>query len=135
MSQTPALKLPKWIYICTLLLGIFGIGMGLWSAISPMGMFNVGHMTLEGTGRDMVIYLFAGRNFGFGVLFLIALLKFPSRDVLLTIYIARFVVDIADTLSIWAAGMMAIDRGLEQLIFLIPIPIIILFLFKAKPTK
>ena len=132
MHKFEKLSLPKPVFYYTLALGIFGIAMGLWSAIQPMGMFNVGHMTLEGTGRDMIIYLFAGRNLAFGALFLIALFTYPTLSVFLTIYISRFVLDIADTISIWAAGLMALDRALEQLVFLVPIPLIIIYLLKIQ---
>ena len=132
MTNQTRITLPKPIYLYTALLGIFGIGMGLWSAISPMGMFEIGKMTLDGTGRDMIIYLFAARNFAFGILFLLALMKYRTKEVFLTIYIARLILDIADTLAIGAVGMMGIDRLLEQLLFLVPVPIIIYYLTKVE---
>lgn len=130
MRTKEKIELPKAIVYYTILLGIFGIGMGLWSAISPMQMFEIGKMTLEGTGRDMIIYLFAGRNFAFGVLFLLALFKFRTKEVFLTIYISRFILDILDTTAIGVVGMMGFDRILEQALFLIPVPIIIYYLLK-----
>lgn len=119
------MKLPKWIYFYTLLLGVFGVGMGIWSAISPTGMFDIAGLTLEGTGASLIIGLFAARNFAFGVLFLLVLFKFRTKEALLAIYISRFVLDILDTIVITQAGMLDIARILEQAIFLVPVPIII----------
>ncbi len=126
------MKLSKWITIYTALLGVFGVGMGIWSAISPMGMFEIAGLTLEGSGVALAIGLFAARNFAFGVLFLIVLLKHRTKEALLAIYISRFVLDILDTSVIALTGMMDLARILEQALFLVPVPFVIHYLVKSE---
>jgi|APSaa5957512622_1039677.scaffolds.fasta_scaffold255678_1 hypothetical protein len=129
------MKLPKSIYFYTALLGVFGIGMGIWSTISPMGMLDIVGLTLEGTGRTLIIGFFAARNAAFGVLFLVALFYYRTRETLLTIYISRLILDIMDTTVMTIAGQMDLARVLEQALFLVPIPIIIYYLAKTNPNK
>ena len=125
------MKLPKLLYFYTLVLGIFGIVMGVWSAISPTGMLDIVGLTMEGSGAPLINGLFAARNAAFGVLFLVVLFFYRTKEAMLAIYISRFILDIMDTLVIRANGLLDIARILEQgLFFLIPIPFVIHYLHK-----
>lgn len=134
--QMQVFEMPRWMYFYALALGVVGIALGLWSVIVPMGMFDIVDLTLEGTGKSLVIGLFAARNAAFGFLFLVALFKFRTWEVLMTVFTARLFLDVLDTVVIIAVGQMDILRALEQFIpFIVPLSISIYVLVKRSPYR
>jgi hypothetical protein len=134
--QMQIFEMPRWMYFYSLALGVFGIAIGLWSVVAPMGMFDIADLTLEGTGKSLIIGLFAARNAAFGFLFLLALFKFRTWEVLMVVFTARLFLDILDTTVIIAVGQMDIIRALEQFIpFIIPLSISIYVLTKRSPYR
>lgn len=127
------MKIQKWfIMIVTVALAVFGLGMGIWTASDPHAMFEIAGLTLDGTGFWLINGLFAARNAAFGILFLVALFFHRNKQVLLTIYIARFALDIFDTLVTATAGMLTLQRFFEQAIFLVPVMLVLFFLATDK---
>lgn len=125
-------KLPTWISAYTILLGIFALGMAIWTFLAPKGMIEVAGLTLEGTGVSLITGLFAARNAAFGILFLLTFFVFRTKEALLTIYISRLALDILDTGVMFSMGMLGLSEILQQVVFLIPVSIVIYHLLKHK---
>jgi len=63
------------------------------------------------------------------------LFVFRTRETLLAILIGRLFIDIFDTSTIAAAGLLDVTRGLTQLLYLIPVSLIIYYLIKVGGKK
>lgn len=116
--------IPKPIIGYATFLALFALGMGVWVWLAPDSFLAAGSMTLEGTGKEVVLFIFSARNLAFGTLFAIAVLFFRRRDVLLTIFAARLVVDIFDTLGMISAESFQLNTVTlisQFAVFLLPI--------------
>ncbi|MBU3110145.1 hypothetical protein [Clostridium lacusfryxellense] len=129
------IKLPKIIIIYTAFFGLFALVSGIWGIIDPMQKATSLNVTLNGSGLYTIFYFYSIRNFSFGVLFFLALFKYRTKEVFLTIYITRFINNVCDGIAIFSTGFDSINSiGLFTYIYifilLIPIPFVIYYLDK-----
>jgi hypothetical protein len=96
MKNLQKIRIPGLMYVYILLLGMINIGTGLWGLLFPMGMLNLikwalenagKSLTLEGTGKLFIIQLGAAGDFAIGVLFLMVLFLFRTRETLLSLFL------------------------------------------------
>ena len=128
--------IPRWILMYAALLAIFAFAMGGWTWLASDNFLSSMGTPIDGDGKDMILYLFAARNLAFGTIFTVALLLFRRRDVFLTIFAGRFVVDLFDTLGIYLVGRLNAVAIISQLVmFLIPLTICIYQLWQINATN
>jgi len=66
---------------------------------------------------------------------LLVLLFFRNREALLAVFIARLFVDIIDTTMIGVSGALTLQNFLIQLLYLVPMSLIIYYLVKHEYGK
>ena len=130
------IKLPKIIILYTALFGLFGLVSGLWGLVEPMKTIAVLDVTLKGTDRNIILYFYSIRNITFGILFFLALFKYRTKEVFLTIYITRFILNLSDGIVMFSSGHLQKELVPFGLIFLfvllLPIPFVIYYLQKLQ---
>jgi hypothetical protein len=132
------------MYFYTLLLGIIGIGTGLWGLLFPMGMLDLINwviedagksLTLEGTGKLFIIQLGSTGDLAIGVLFFMVLFLFRTRETLLSIFFFYLVLSIVDTVVMYANSLIGIGGIIWGLLWMSPILICLYVLLYKIPSK